>query len=172
MLGTSATLTEDVPLSSVRIRPLEDGETEPLLAVFDGLEPRSRELRFLAPKLRLTATDRCQLSHVDGRHRVALVAELPDGRAIGIARFVRDPDDRGAADVAVEVVDSWQRRGVGVLLSQALADHARSAAVCRFTALMLRENAGAERLMRRLGGDVRTVSYDDHSAEFEITMAG
>ena len=76
MLGTSATLTEDVPLSSVRIRPLEDGETEPLLAVFDGLEPRSRELRFLAPKLRLTPTDLCQLSHVghvvSGKLRVSM----------------------------------------------------------------------------------------------------
>ena len=41
----------------VRIRPLVDGETAPVLAVFAGLRARSRELRFLAPKLRLTPTD-------------------------------------------------------------------------------------------------------------------
>lgn len=157
--------------ASVRIRPLEDGETGPVLAVFAGLHARSRELRFMAPKLRLTTTDLCQLTDVDGRHRVALVAELPDGRPVGIARFVRDPSDATAADMAVAVVDGWQRRGIGALLSEALAEHARSADVGRFTVMMLRENEGAVRLMRHVGGDVRPVAVDDHSAEYEISLA-
>jgi GNAT superfamily N-acetyltransferase len=154
----------------VRIRPLEDGETGPVLAVFDGLHARSRELRFMSPKFRLTPTDLCQLTHVDGRDRVALVAELPDGRPVGIARFVRDPRDASAADVAVAVVDGWQRRGIGALLAKALAERARGAAVCRFTVMMLRENEGAARLMRRVGGNAHPLAVDDESAEYEITL--
>ena len=154
----------------VRIRPLLDGETAPVLAVFDGLHARSRELRFLAPKVRLTPTDLCHLTHVDNRDRVALVAELPDGRPVGIARFVRYPADDTVADVAVAVVDRWQRHGIGAQLVQALAAHARRVRVRRFTAHMLRENVGSMRLMRHTGGEVRPVESDDHSTEFEITL--
>ena len=154
----------------VRIRPLEDGETAPVLAVFEGLGARSRELRFMSPKFRLTTTDLCHLTHVDGVDRVALVAELPDGRPIGIARFVRHACDRTAADVAVAVVDSWQRRGIGAQLAAALAAWARRVAVRRFTIDMLRDNHGAMRLMRRAGGDVLPVGLDAYGAEFVLSL--
>ncbi len=156
----------------VRVRALEDGETWPVLAVFEGLGARSRELRFMSPKFRLTPTDMSHLTHVDGQDRVALVAELPDGRPVGIARFVRDPDDTAVADMAVAVVDRWQRRGVGVRLTEALAACARSLGVRRFSVMMLRDNAGAERLMRRVGGDIVPGELDEHSAEFEIGLPG
>ncbi len=154
----------------VHIRPLEDGETGPVLGVFDGLRARSRELRFMSPKFRLTVTDLCHLTHVDGRDRVALVAELPDGRPIGIARFVRSDTDSSAADVAVAVVDRWQRRGIGRRLARALAEYAASVGVRRFTVDMMRENTGALRLMHH-AGDVRPVSLDEHSAEYEVTLS-
>jgi len=156
---------------AVRIRPLEDGEAGPVLAVFDGLGVRSREQRFLAPKLRLTRADLRHLTHVDGVDRVGLVAERPDGRPVGIARFVRDRHDPSAADVAVAVVDRWQRRGIGKQLAAALGAWARRVGVRRFTVDMLRDNQGAVRLMRHAGGDVHPVGLDDYSAEFEIALA-
>jgi GNAT superfamily N-acetyltransferase len=124
----------------------------------------------MSPKFRRTATDLCHLTHVDGVDRVALVAELADGRPIGIARFVRHRGDSTAADVAVAVVDSWQRRGVGARLAEALGAWARGVAVCRFTIDMMRDNQGAVRLMRHTGGTVRPVGLDDHSAEFELSL--
>lgn len=156
----------------VRVRALEDGETWPVLAVFEGLGAHSRELRFMAPKFRLTTTDLCHLTHVDGRDRVALVAELPDGRPVGIARFVRDPSDAEVADMAVAVVDRWQRRGIGVRLAEALAACARGLGVRRFSVVMLRDNAGAERLMHRVGGAIVPGEVDEQSAEFEIGLPG
>jgi GNAT superfamily N-acetyltransferase len=161
-----------VDAACVRIRALRDGEAGPVLAVFAGLRSRSRELRFMAPKFRLTTADLCHLTHVDGRDRVALVAELPDGQPVGIARFVRDRRDATSADVAVAVVDRWQRRGVGALLTRALVELARSVAVSRFTVDMLRDNEGADRLMRSVGGEVHPGQLDVHTAEFEITFAG
>ena len=155
--------------AAVRIRPLEDGEAGPVLAVFDGLGARSREQRFLAPKSRLTRADLHHLTHVDGVDQVALVAERHDGQPVGIARFVRDRHDAGAADVAVAVVDRWQRRGVGKRLAMALGEWARGVGVRRFTVDMLRDNQGAVRLMRHAGGVVRPLGLD--SAEFEIAFS-
>lgn len=157
-------------VACVRIRPLQDGETAPVLAVFAGLQARSRELRFLTPKVRLTPDELRELSRIDGRDRVALVAELDDGRPVGIARFVRYAGDVTVADVAVAIIDSWQRRGIGIRLAQELADHARSVCVRRFTAHILPENEGSLRLMHHVGGGVRPVESDAHSAEFEITL--
>jgi GNAT superfamily N-acetyltransferase len=170
VLGVESHPTGVLTASSVRIRPLVDGETGPVLAVFEGLGARSRELRFMAPKLRLTSTDLRHLTHVDGVDRVALVAELPDGRPIGIARFVRHACDAAAADVAVAVVDAWQRRGVGARLAKALGARAREVAVRRFTVDMRHDNHGAAGLMRRAGGTVRPVGVDAYNAEYEVEI--
>jgi RimJ/RimL family protein N-acetyltransferase len=155
----------------VRIRPLEDGETGPVLDVFAGLRPRSRELRFMTPKYTLTSTDLRHLTQIDGHDRVALVAETPDGCAVGVARFVRDPGDADSADMAIAVVDGWQSRGIGTQLAEALSECARDLAVRRFTVLMHPDNTGAFRLMERSNGDIRPLALDDQSAEYEITLA-
>ena len=102
------------------------GDVVTVQRVFDGLGARSRALRFLTAKPRLTSADLAALSDVDGRDRVALVARH-DGCAIGIARFVRDPEDPATAEVAVAVVDAWQDRWVGTRLAHALVDRARDA---------------------------------------------
>jgi GNAT superfamily N-acetyltransferase len=170
VLGVDSHSTSALTAGSVRIRPLVDGESGPVLAVFEGLGARSRELRFMSPKPRLSSTDLCHLTHVDGMDRVALVAELPDGRPIGIARFVRHACDATAADVAVAVVDAWQRRGVGTRLAKALGAWAREVAVRRFTVDMRQDNHGAARLMRHAGGRVRPVGVDAFSAEYEVEI--
>jgi acetyltransferase len=140
--------------SRVRLRPLVAGETGPLLEIFAGLSSRSRELRFLAPKVRLTATDLRQLTAVDGHDHVALVAESADGSPVGIARFVRDANDPDSADVAVTVVDAWQKHGVGTRLASALVDRARQLGVRRFTLAMHPDNHAALRLLHKVAGDV------------------
>ncbi len=55
------------------------------------------------------------------------------------------------AELALAVVDAWQRRGVGRALLAALAARARRAGVRRFTATLLRDNRGALALARELG---------------------
>ena len=75
----------------VTIRPLRNGETAVVQAVFDRLGDRSRHLRFGGAKNVLTARDLELLARVDGDHHV-LVA-LIECEPIGIARLVRDGAD-------------------------------------------------------------------------------
>ena len=68
--------------------------------------------------------------------------------------------------IAVAVLETWQRRGIGTALLRRLANRAREEGICRFTALMLADNRPMQRLLASLGpldrlgsgaGTVRTV---------------
>jgi RimJ/RimL family protein N-acetyltransferase len=155
---------------TVELRTLRAGDTGAVLEVFAGLGPRSRELRFLTSKPRLTSADVRQLTDVDHRDHVAVLA-VSAGRAIGVARFVRDPEDPQSADVAVAVVDVWQDRGVGTMLAEELVRRALEVGVRRFTMIMAPHNEGAVRLLHRVPGEIERIAIDDEVAEFAITLS-
>lgn len=131
----------------IRLRPLRRTDGDVLDAVFAGLSPRSRYLRFHSPIHGLGPPMRRALLAVDGRDHVALVATAR-GEPVGIARLIRDRLHPEEAEVAFEVVDAWQRRGVGRLLLTTLAEEAQRLGVRRLRALVLPENAAAFALLR------------------------
>ena len=136
-------------MRNLTIRPLTRDDGAALDAVFAGLSSRSRFLRFHSPVPRLTPRVRAALLDVDGRDRVALVAELPDhgGRQpVGIARFVRTGAHE--AELALAVVDACQRKGVGRRLLDALGDRAEQLGFTVLFGLVLPENTAAVRLLR------------------------
>lgn len=150
---------------------MESGDTAAVLEIFAGLGPRSRELRFLTAKPRLTALDLRQLTAVDETDHVALLAvSAGNGRPVGVARFVRDPHDARSADVAVAVIDAWQNRGVGMRLASALTQRAREVGVRRFTLVMSRENEAAARLLHRAPGRVERLAIDLQTVEFALHL--
>ena len=131
-------------VNGITIRPLRNGDTRAVQAVFDRLGPQSRLMRFGGAKPVLTERDLEVLARVDGDHHVLLA--LVDGEPIGIARLVRDGSE---AEVAVEVVDEWQGRRVGTVLMEHLTSDARAAGIERLHAYVVPENAVSRRLMRR-----------------------
>jgi ribosomal protein S18 acetylase RimI-like enzyme len=119
------------------IRPLRNGDTETVAAVFARLGERSRRLRFAAAKPRLSRTELDTLARVDGRHHVLVAYVDGDPRPAAIARLVREGD---AADVAFEVADEQQGRGIGTALAEALAADARAAGIVEFHATVAGDN--------------------------------
>jgi GNAT superfamily N-acetyltransferase len=155
--------------AAIEVRPLERGDKAAVLEIFDGLGPRSRALRFLTAKPRLTHADLRQLTEVDQHDHVALLA-VRHGHPIGVARFVRDQKVPDSADVAVAVVDASQNRGVATLLTSALVERAREVGVRRFTMAMARDNQAAMRLLRSAPGEIEPLALDDQTAEFVLTL--
>jgi N-acetylglutamate synthase-like GNAT family acetyltransferase len=131
-------------IRGITVRPLRAGDTSVVQAVFDRLEARSRLLRYGGAKNVLLPADLAALARVDANHHV-LVAYAADG-PIGIARLVRSGK---AAEVAVEIVDAWQARGVGKLLMERLAADARAAGIERLEATVQLHNTASRALMRR-----------------------
>ena len=132
----------------ISLRPLRRDEGAVLDAVFAGLSPRSRYLRFHSPVGDLGPPLRRALLAVDGWDHVALVAVSGRGEPVGIARLIRDRLRPDQAEVAFEVVDAWHRRGVGRLLLTALAEQAERVGVQRVLARVLPENTAAFALLR------------------------
>src|SRR6201996_7910153 len=111
MEGTPATLRDG---STVLIRQVRRSDAPLLADGFARLSARSRQMRFLSPKRSLSAAELRFLTEVDHHDHEAIGALSPaDGRGVGIARYIREPSDPAAAEIAVTIVDDWQGRGLG-----------------------------------------------------------
>ena len=139
--------------SPIVIRPIAAGDRERLRESHERLSPETRYRRFLAVKPHLTSADVRYLVDIDGRDHVALVATLPeaaDEPIVGVARFIRIPDEPEVAEVAIVVNDALQGRGVGTELITRLAEAAVARGVRRFRATMLADNSRVQRLFEAL----------------------
>lgn len=135
---------------SVTLRELGPGEVDVLDAVFAGLSETSRYRRFHGGVPRLSRGTRAALAAVDGRRHLA-VAAFAGGEPIGIARLVALTGARpGRAELAVEVVDAWQGRGVGTRLVAAVLALGADAGFDEVVADVLSDNGPILRLLAAL----------------------
>jgi GNAT superfamily N-acetyltransferase len=157
-------------MDAIALRTLNSGERAPVLEVFAGLSERSRSLRFLGAKPRLLESDLVQLVDVGrpGRQAIAAV-DQETGLTVGIARYVRDADGP-EAEIAFEVVDRWQGRGLGKRLVAELGERAREEGILRIRGLVAHGNQAALALVRGLG-EVLTRRYEDGSIELVVRLA-
>ena len=132
-------------LSASGRRNPDELTTEQCKAVIDELQRMHREqsessiyLRYFTYKSELSRKDLERFTHVDHRDRVAFVITR-GGRVLGIGRYDRYPGT-DAAEVAFNISDAAQGRGLGSILMEHLAVAARENGIRRFTAEVLPEN--------------------------------
>jgi len=131
------------------VRPLRNGDTATVEAVFARLGEASRRARFNGAKPRLGEKELRWLAAVGARHH-ALVAYVDgDPEPVAIARLVRFA---GSGEIAFEVADAYQGLGIGSALARELVADARAAGVVEFTALVRSDNPAALAVLRRVLG--------------------
>lgn len=136
----------------VEIRAYRPEDRANFLSAVDRVGPRSRYLRFFAPKLDFTEKERSFLLNVDFDKHVAILALMKEAEQTIIvagARYVltRPP----TAEVAFAVTDAYQRRGIGSMLLRHLAAIARAAGLDALIAEVLAENAAMLKVFERCG---------------------
>jgi GNAT superfamily N-acetyltransferase len=132
-----------------RMRPVDD---EALEAVFSGMSEQSRYQRFLVPMPQLRSSTRRALLDLSDRH-VAFVADTADQHApVGIARYVVTGADE--VEIALAVVDTWHRRGVGRALLQRVVRAVAEAGLHHVVAPVASDNRAVIGLARRTVPDV------------------
>jgi RimJ/RimL family protein N-acetyltransferase len=158
--------------SAVLIRPVRSTDAALLADGFARLGERSRRLRFLGRKNTLTKADLQYFTDVDHHDHEALGAvDHVRGGGVGIARYVRDREDPGAAEVAVTIVDDWQGRGLGTELLARLSDRACQEGIGRFTALVAADNAAVAGLLRSSGAGIVRRGFGAVEYEIDLTCA-
>ena len=156
---------------AVQLRPIRPSDAGELLAIFNGMSTQSRWLRFLTAKPRLLPRELRYFTEVDHHSHEAIIAlGLRDGRGLGVARFVRLPDDPACADVAVAVVDAWHGRGLGRALLSQLVERAREEGVHRFAASVSAENTAMTGLLKG-ASLVRRPVRESGTIEYEIDIS-
>ena len=80
------------------------------------------------------------------------------------------PGERETAEVAVAVVDDWQRRGIATALLDALSARARENGVERFRAYVSTDNAVVVDALERAGA--RRARGDGTELEFNVDVPG
>ncbi|MBC8073941.1 MAG: GNAT family N-acetyltransferase [Deltaproteobacteria bacterium] len=157
-LHFDASWSEDVVLSDgscVRLRPVRPDDKEAIAGGLARLSPESQYLRFFTSKPRLTDSELRYLTEVDGIEHFAIVCALleqggTEGRGVGVARFVRSPEDPEVAEPAVVVVDELQGKGLGRVLMERLIQAAAERGVQRFRSEFLAVNTPMKELLATL----------------------
>jgi RimJ/RimL family protein N-acetyltransferase len=158
--------------SRVAIRQVRSTDAALLADGFARLSQRSRQLRFLGVKNHLTVAELRYLTDVDHHDHEALGALSRDGQGVGVARFIRDAEDPGSAEVAVTIVDEWQGRGLGTKLLELLSDRAHAEGVARLTGTVAAGNIASGKMVRNAGGVLISSTRAVHEYEIRLVPWG
>jgi GNAT superfamily N-acetyltransferase len=153
-------------VSGLTIRPLRDGDTATVGALFARLGDGSRAQRFCGAKPRLSDAELRALARVDADHHVLVAFRDGEPEPAGIARLVRDG---AVGEVAFEVADACQGRGVGSVLARELAADARAAGITELVATVCGDNPPIVSLLRRVT-DRLDVRWRGGEREFVLSL--
>jgi GNAT superfamily N-acetyltransferase len=124
--------------------------------IADGLRdlsPESIRNRFLGQKKEYTSKELHYFTHLDGVNHYALGLEERDGKQRGIAiiRLVRSSENPKDAEVAITIIDEFQRMGLGTLLLDMAILAAKERSLERLSFTFLPQNLGIIKLIHSVG---------------------
>lgn len=139
-----------------------------------GIAHMSRETirhRFFGIKNGFTERELKHLTEIDGYHHFALGVEEVHNpeRGIAVMRMVRDDLSPKEAEVALLLIDDYQRVGLGTLLMHfcLIAAAERGIETLRFT--YLPDNTGIVKLIKRFGNPKADILASDY-VQMKITI--
>jgi acyl-CoA synthetase (NDP forming)/GNAT superfamily N-acetyltransferase len=150
------------------IRPIAPDDGPALAAFHERQSAESRYLRYFSPKPRLDDKLLDRFTHVDMADRAAFVVEL-HGEFVGWASYERLPQ-RDDAEVAFQVDDRHQGKGIATLLLEHLAALARTNGITRFAAQTLGENRGMLSVFAKAGWPVER-KFDSGVVDLDFPLA-
>lgn len=137
--------------TELQLRPVLPGDSERTAQGPVWFSSDTLYRRFMTPHVP-SATLMHYLFEVDYvDHFVWVMTDGTDGPVVADARFVRDEDDATLAEVAFTVGDTYQGRGIGTFLIDALAVAAHVDGIEKFSARVLSENYSMRAILDRYG---------------------
>lgn len=140
-------------------RPITPEDGPALNRGLKRLSPSGHAYRFLHYRKQFTETELHYLTHCDFVDHIAVILALVDAEGneidqIGVARCIRDPENPELAEVAIVLVDEWQRHRGGTALLKRLARMAWAAGIRRWQGFSLAGNVGSEKILATCGREL------------------
>ncbi len=142
--------------------------------ISDGLRdmsPESIRYRFLGSKREFTEKELSYLTTLDGFNHYAIgMEERETGRGIAIVRLVRSSKDETEAEVAVTIIDDYQKVGLGQVLIKLMILAAAERDIERLSFTYLPANEGIVKLLHKIGPVISGPQTKDFDQSFiELT---
>ncbi|MGO1182130.1 MAG: bifunctional acetate--CoA ligase family protein/GNAT family N-acetyltransferase [Micrococcaceae bacterium] len=153
--------------ATARLRPISPDDAEAVQRMHAGQSQSSIYLRYFTYKSSLTPKEVQRFTVVDYVDRVAFVI-LRGTEILGIGRYDR-LDDPLEAEVAFNIADAHQGRGLGSILMEHLAVAARENGIRRFSAEVLPENRKMLSVFQESGFEVSR-KFDDGVVVVEFSI--
>lgn len=157
--------------AEMQLRALQQNDRASLIALFNRCSPETIRYRFLRMVTALPDALLDQLTAVDGDRHIALVVteRTEEEKIVAVGRYFALADRPAVAEVSFLVEDALQRRGIGTILLDTLAEIARAHGITRFAADVLADNRLMLSVFNKAGYALTSsTSYGVTHLEFEI----
>jgi acetyltransferase len=153
------------------VRPVRPDDAQMLQALVHQLSPESRWFRFVSRFQELPPAMLARFTLIDYDREMALVAIVrerctaADGspaeteRIVGVSRYFTGPDQT-SCEFSLVVADDYNAQGLGSRLLESIIDVAREQGLAEIEGLVLSDNAGMLKLVKRLGFAVKPFPED------------
>jgi GNAT superfamily N-acetyltransferase len=152
----------------LQIRVLDPTDIDEIAALFRHLSSRSRYLRFMSPIRTVSASTLSYLAAVDHQRHEA-VGAFEDHLLVGAVHYFQSAADPTRAEIAAEVTDRYQGKGVGSRLLRELGRIARERGIAYFDSRVLVENRAAISMLRHSGWPT-TAAFDGPELAIAMTI--
>src|SRR5262245_45758270 len=147
----------------VTVRTVRDTDAAVLTDLYSNATEQSLHLRFFCLGTAQIAEEVARLTRpASGAHHAVLAQER--GRVIGVASY-EQLDDPATAEFAVLVADAWHGRGVGTLLIEQLAAHARERGITELVGDVLPANT---KMLKVAAGVAASIDHDAGTAVVRV----
>ena len=156
----------------VLLRPIRP-EDEPLEAkMLDFLSKQTLYYRFLGYIPTITHDFLSRFTQIDYDREMAIIAEIEDEtdgerKMIGVVRIVADAWGENA-EYAIVIADPWQRKGLGVIMTDFILEIAKEKGIKKIYGSVLATNKGMLKLFERFGFDTKKEDFESYYAELQL----
>jgi len=168
-------LERELPLADgtrLLLRPIRPEDAEAEQRFVARLSRRSLYMRLHAPVRELSVEQLIRFTQIDYDREMAFVAVDPDGESgeiRAIARYTRLADGE-RAEFGVTVEDSWQGRGLGNAMMEALEQCGRDRNLGEIFGYVLKENESMRQMMLARGYVAHREEDDSHVIRFVLPL--
>lgn len=137
----------------VQMRQIAPTDKALISAGFERLSKETIRHRFMGLRKGFSEDELRFLTEIDGVDHFAIGVASLDGReGIAVGRYVRDKQHMDQAELALIIVDAYQRLGLGGKLLNDLAEHALKQGIQRFVGMVDSQNTGMIALTKKFPG--------------------